>query len=132
MTSDKAYTDADVELVARWFRRWLGASTIRQRDRDCAVEILSALAVAGRILPGDGAVAIECDIDWIDVRGDGRHAQAKSYAWKPEEYDRLLAKEIHAAAQFHRAPVKIRKRSVAAFGDGSKLVGPWQPVEVPL
>lgn len=129
----QSYTDADVDLVAGWFRRWLGASTIRQRDRRHATEILDALVTAGRLTPVPTTVTAECDIDWTDLRSSrpGADVQARSYEWPLDQFDTLLAAEIRAAELFHRAPVRIRKRTVKAYADGSKLVRAWVRVELP-
>lgn len=89
--------------------------------------VLSALAAGGRLLPPDATVMIECEIDWVDVRGAGHDAYGLSYAWKPAVFDTYLAREIAAAERLHREPVKIRKRTVSTWPDGSTLVGPWLP-----
>jgi hypothetical protein len=51
-TEGEPYTAHDVETVATWFKRQLGASSIRARDREYATEVLAALAAAGRRLVG--------------------------------------------------------------------------------
>jgi len=49
--ADEQFTEEDVELVGRWFKRFFGASHVRRSDREYATEILRALAEAGRLLP---------------------------------------------------------------------------------
>ncbi|MFD6565358.1 hypothetical protein [Micromonospora profundi] len=100
--------------------------------RDALGRLADRLA-NGVVLPEPTAVTVECDIDWTDLRSrrPGADVQARSYEWPAGEFDALLATEIHAAERFHRTPVRIRKRTVTAFADGSKLVGAWVQVEVP-
>jgi hypothetical protein len=141
--SDPTYTPdpADVELVADALARrhaWDGlpdALATRPEDaewfRDCARAVLAALAAAGRLQPEPTEIRIECEVDWVDVRGTGRDAYGITYEWRVAEFDARLAREFAAAERLHRAPVLMRKRTVSTFPDGSTLLGPWLPVPEP-
>ena len=100
--------------------------------REALRRLADALA-NGVVLPAPTAVTVECDIDWTDLRSSrpGADVQARSYEWPAAEFEALLATEIHAAERFHRVPVRIRRRTVAAFADESRLAGAWVRVEVP-
>lgn len=82
--TDKPYTTDDIELVAGWFRRWLGgsASNIRQRDREHATEILDALAATGRL-------RVEREVhEWFARALRDQETPARPLAWpdRPDVY----------------------------------------------
>ncbi|MCG5464200.1 hypothetical protein MED01_002365 [Micromonospora sp. MED01] len=127
------YTDTDVEHLTAAVRVRAGWPASAGEAGTIVTITLDALTATDRLLPEPTAVTAECDIDWTDLRSSrpGADVQARSYEWPADEFDALLATEIRAAELFHRAPVRIRKRTVKAYADGSKLVGAWTRVELP-
>jgi hypothetical protein len=109
---DQPYTEADVALVAEWFKQYFGASHIRTRDRVCAREILDALAAAGRLLPEGAHVEII-----YGSRDRNGHVQSSG----PGPIG--LA---HARASLHPVFVELVVQERRLWPDGTRFSSPWR------